>query len=160
MGEWAGISCMPVWDPDGDWEMAYEWSVRDARAVTRGEARRDSAWDIGFCEARIWKRHIRVLLLGEQWEHHCDDEGWVEDDPDGPDGAEREMPDDPPEGWEPHEGIPVWTFCHCTDPGAVPAWVVAKRGDRPPERPQPANDVLRAYLLAAASPVGEGADAR
>lgn len=148
-GEWADLSIMPVWDPRGDWEMAYEWSVRDARVVTIGEARRDAAWDIGFCEARVWKRHLRELLLWEQWEHHCEDEGWCEDDPDGPDGAEREMSSEPPEGWAPHEGIPVWMFCHATDPGAVPVWVVGQKSDPPPQRPTPMNETWRRNALAA-----------
>lgn len=148
-GEWAGIACVPAWAPDGDWQFAYDWSVRDARVITVGMAKRDAAWDIGFTNARVWKRHLRGLLLWEQWEHHCEDEGWYEDDPDGPDGAEREMARYPPAGWEPHEDIPVWMFCHATDPGAVPCLVVGEKGDAPPPRPDAMNETWRRNALAA-----------
>lgn len=145
--EWAGINVWPCWHADG-WECAAEWSVRDARVVTRAQAHASATYDLAWVDVRVRKRYLRELTLQEQWEHHADNESWTEADPNGPDGAERDMSETPPEDWKPHEDIPEWTFCHPTDPGSVPVWIVSDKQDRPPHRtPAPANPTLRAHLL-------------
>lgn len=126
-----------VWAASGHLDAAYE-SVQDASDRTRAEARARYARDIGerFIDVSVWRRHARALDRQERWEWHCDQR---EDDPDGPDGAEREMPATPPDGWQPDpwdEDAPCWEFCLPDDDGAVPVWVCGPRGSRPPYQPR------------------------
>lgn len=139
------IAARPPADPDswcwaagGHWEAALE-SVQPAHDRTRGQARARYANDVGerIVDVSVWLRHARALTVQDQWEWHCDERGWMEEDPDGPDGAEREMPDTPPEGWQPDpwdEDMPCWQICRPDDEGAVPVWICAPQGTRPPHR--------------------------
>lgn len=131
-----------IWAAAGHWDAAPE-SVQDARGRTRGKARARYAKDIGdrITDVSVWHRYARALDRQEQWEWHCDERGWLEDDPDGPDGAEREMPSTPPDDWKPDvwdEDMPCWQFCLADDEGAVPVWVCAPRGTKPPHKPRSA----------------------
>ncbi len=128
-----------VWAATGHWDAALE-SVQDARGCTRGQARARYAKDIGerITDVSVWLRHARALTRQDKWEWTCDEAGWEEDDPAGPDGATREMPSTPPESWEPdlwNEDMPAWEFCRPDADGAVPVWVCGPAGTRSPHKP-------------------------
>lgn len=128
-----------IWAATGHWEAALE-SIQPAGGRTRGQAAARYASDVGerLVDVAVWKRYARALDRQELWEWHCDERGWYEDDPAGPDGAEREMPATPPDSWEPdpwNEDRPAWEFCRAGDEGAVPVWVCAPAGAAAPHRP-------------------------
>lgn len=141
-------NAQPPADPGGwcwharSWDEAALESVQPATGRTRGQAAMRYLRDIGEYDIRevgVWKRYARALTIQEQWEHHCDDLGWSELDPESDDdGAEREMSPTPPQGWTPdpwNEDMPVWAFCFPDDPGAVPVWIVGPREGGGPHQP-------------------------
>lgn len=133
--EWQDVDFWPGWDPDG-WESAAEWSVRDARIVTRGQAHAAATYDYDWVEIGVWKRYLRPLSRQDQWEHHAEERGWTEDDPDGPDGAEREMPETAPADWQADDDVPVWEFCLRGHVEAIPVWIVGCKDRRHPHKPR------------------------
>ena len=127
-----------AWHPHG-WENAVEGSVRDARRCTRAQAAQFFA--AGSCESfidvRVWKRYAVPISHQEIW----DDEGedlwsWSLHEKYAPDVDEAPCPDEPPEGWTPHDYHPVWRFVHRSHPDAVPIWVCGLKGDEPPRSPR------------------------
>lgn len=124
-----------VWHPDG-WECATLGSVSDARKRTRGQAAAFFANETGdwMPGVRVWKRYVRPLTRQDAW------------DGDGRDRYEdlHEMEFDTapaivPDDWEADpESDPVWTFVHRDDPDAIPVWICAEKGSRPPQQPRKA----------------------
>lgn len=132
--EFEDIDIWPCWHQEG-WESAAEWSVRDARVVTRAKAHYAATWDYQWTEIGVWKRYLRPLDRQEMWESYCDDCLWLEPDPGGEDGAERKMPEHPPGFWVAPEGVPVWRFVKRDEPGAIPVWIVGETALGPPVKP-------------------------
>lgn len=119
--EWADIDIFPCWHADG-WECAAEWSMRDARVVTRAEALGTVGDEVGvWTDARAWKRYIRPFSVEEQWAE-----------------ARRlfDYPEEgPPAGWHGQEDVPCWEFVPRSHPDALPVWVCGIAGDTPPPSP-------------------------
>lgn len=126
------------WDPDA--------KLYDARHCARATAVGNFAadWGIDFGEVECTTRYARWLSPREQWHSGPSDrwaDEWVDEHdpplhldadlkwclPNGTICEPPEPPDDPPEGWEPREEDPAWTFCDRDHAGAVKVYVCASK---------------------------------
>jgi hypothetical protein len=121
------------WHENG-WECAAEGSVRDARKVTRGRAAAFFARETcGYLpDVRVWKRYVRPLTHQDAWDYSGRDRWCWRNE------ADDDGPASPPEGWEPDwECDPVWEFVHRSHSDAIPVWICAEKGSKPPQDPRP-----------------------
>lgn len=144
-----------VWDAHGEWESAYYGSVQDARDRTRGQAAANFSREVGEAIVNLstWKRWIKLFTYQDIWdgpgrdrwfddwmEREGIDMRYLEDTHEwiyiNADTGERveapEIPDSPPEGWEPAEYDPAWEFVKKDTEGAIPVWICGFKGDDAP----------------------------